>query len=97
MPAFVIADVKVKDAELYKGYTALTPTAIASAGGKFIARGGQTSVLEGNWVPARMVVLQFESVADATAFYNSALYKEARAKRVGATDYFNMVVVEGIA
>jgi uncharacterized protein (DUF1330 family) len=97
LPAYVIADVKVKDAELYKGYTALTPTAITSAGGKFIARGGQTTVLEGNWLPARLVVLQFETVAAAKAFYNSALYLEARAKRAGATDYFNMVVVEGIA
>jgi uncharacterized protein (DUF1330 family) len=97
MPAYVIANVKVKDAELYKGYMALTPNAIASAGGKFVVRGGQHTVLEGDWMPERLVVLQFETVAAAKAFYNSALYVEARAQRAGATDYFNMVVVEGIA
>ena len=97
MPAYVIADVKVKDPELYKAYTALTPNAIASAGGKFLVRGGESTVMEGDWTPARVVVLQFESASAAKAFYNSALYVEARAKRVGATEYFNMVVVEGIA
>lgn len=97
VPAYVIADVKVKDPELYKGYTALTPNAVASAGGKYVVRGGESSVLEGTWTPARLVVLQFESVSAAKAFYNSALYVEARAKRAGATEYFNMVVVEGIA
>ena len=98
MTAYVITDMKVKDPELYKGYTALTPNAVASAGGgSFVVRGGATEVLEGSWSPARLVVVKFESVAAAKAFYNSALYLEARAKRVGATEYFNMVVVEGVA
>lgn len=97
MPAYVITDAKIKDPELYKGYTALSPGAIAAAGGKFLARGGQTSVLEGNWSPSRVVVVQFDTVAAAKAFYSSALYTEARAKRAGATEHFNMIVVEGIA
>ncbi len=97
MTAYVITDMKVKDPERYKGYTALTPNAVASAGGSFVVRGGATEVLEGSWSPARLVVVKFESVAAAKAFYNSALYLEARAMRVGATEYFNMVVVEGIA
>jgi len=96
MAAYVIADVKVSDPEQYKQYTALSPGAISAAGGEFMVRGGETTVLEGNWQPARMVVAKFDSVDAAKAFYDSALYTEARAKRAGATEYFNMVVVQGV-
>lgn len=96
MTAYVIADVKVSDPERYKGYTALSPGAIAAAGGEFVVRGGRTEVLEGNWQPSRVVVVKFPSIEAAKAFYDSALYVEARAKRVGATEFFNMFVVEGV-
>lgn len=96
MAAYVIADVKVSDPEQYKQYTALSPGAISAAGGEFLVRGGETTVMEGNWQPARMVVAKFDSAEAAKAFYDSALYTEARAKRAGATEYFNMVVVQGV-
>jgi uncharacterized protein (DUF1330 family) len=96
MPAYVIADVKVKDPEQYKHYMALSPGAITAAGGEFLVRGGRHEVLEGQWQPTRMVVAKFPDYAAARAFYDSALYLEARAKRKGATEYFNMVVVEGV-
>lgn len=96
MPAYVIADVKVSDPERYKGYTALSPGAIAAAGGEFLVRGGKSEVLEGSFQPARTVVVKFPSVEAAKAFYDSALYVEARAQRAGATEYFNMYVVEGV-
>lgn len=96
MPSYVIADVKVTAPEIYKGYTALSPGAITAAGGKFLARGGKTSVLEGTWNPARVVIAEFPTFEAAQKFYDSALYREARAKRAGATEHFNMIVVEGI-
>jgi uncharacterized protein (DUF1330 family) len=96
MAAYVIANVKVSDPEKYKGYQALSPGAIQSAGGEFLARGGAVTVLEGQWKPERMVVAKFPDVAAAKAFYDSAKYVEARAKRAGATEFFNMVIVEGI-
>jgi uncharacterized protein (DUF1330 family) len=96
MAAYVIADVKVTDPEKYKGYMALSPGAIAAAGGEFVVRGGRHETLEGSWQPNRMVVVKFPDYATAKAFYDSALYREARAKREGATEFFNMVVVEGV-
>jgi uncharacterized protein (DUF1330 family) len=95
MAAYIIADVKVLDPEKYKGYMALSPGAIAAAGGKFIVRGGQHEVLEGRWQPSRVVVLEFPTYAQAKAFYDSARYQEAKAKREGATEFFNMIVVDG--
>jgi uncharacterized protein (DUF1330 family) len=96
MAAYIIANVKVTDPEQYKLYGALTPAAIQAAGGEFLARGGAITVLEGNWMPDRMVIIKFAGVAAAKAFYESSLYLEARAKRAGATEFFNMVIVEGI-
>ena len=96
MPAYLITSIKVSDPEMYKGYTALTPQAIKAAGGEFVVRGAPHQVLEGDWNPGRVVVVKFASVDAAKAFYDSALYREARPKRAGATDYFNMIVVEGV-
>ena len=96
MAAYVIADVKVRDPEQYKQYQALSPGAIAAAGGEFLVRGGRSETLEGDWQPARMVVIRFATYEAARAFYDSALYLEARAKRAGATEHFNMIVVEGV-
>jgi uncharacterized protein (DUF1330 family) len=94
--AYLIADVEVTDPERYAGYTALSPAAVAAAGGEFLARGGRHQVLEGQWAPGRMVVVRFPSYEAAAAFYDSEKYLAARAARAGATSKFNMVVVEGV-
>ena len=96
MSAYIIAEVKVSDPQRYEAYKALSPGAIAAAGGRFIVRGGATEVLEGNWHPGRMVVLEFKSMAAAKAFYDSALYLKAREARAGATELFDMICVEGV-
>ena len=95
MTAYVIADVEVADPDRYANYAALSPKAVEAAGGQFIVRGGNPATLEGNWAPTRVVVVRFATVEAAKAFYDSALYREARAKRKGATAHFNMIVVEG--
>ena len=96
MAAYVIADVKVTDIEKYKGYQALSPGAVAAAGGEFIVRGGRTEILEGSPDLGRVVVLRFETMDAARAFYSSSNYVAARAARAGATERFNMFIVEGI-
>lgn len=96
MTAYVITDAKVSDVEKYEGYKALTPAAIAAAGGEFLVRGGDHVVLEGDWNPTRVVMLKFASMEAAKAFYDGELYRAARAKRAGATEFFNMIVVQGV-
>ncbi len=96
MTAYVITDAKVSDVEKYEGYKALTPAAIAAAGGEFLVRGGDHVVLEGNWNPTRVVMLKFATMEAAKAFYDGELYRAARAKRAGATEFFNMIIVQGV-
>ncbi len=92
----MIVDAKIINDEQYAGYRALSPAAIAASGGKFVVRGSPAQVLEGNWQPNRVVVVEFPSIAAAKSFYDSELYLAARAKRAGATEFFNAIIVEGI-
>ena len=57
-------------------------------------RGGRTETLEGR-EPGRVVVIPFESMAAAKAFYDSAEYRKARSAREGAA-VMNMLIVEGV-
>jgi uncharacterized protein (DUF1330 family) len=93
MPAFVIASVNVTNPEKYKGYMALSPGAIAAHGGKFVVRGGNPEVFEGEWPRPRVVVVEFPSREAARKFYNSVEYTEARKAREGAAE-FSMIVVD---
>jgi uncharacterized protein (DUF1330 family) len=96
-PAYIIVDMKITDPEQYKQYMAAAPAAVAAAGGEYLVRGGKFEALEGNWQPARIAMLRFPSFEKARAFYDDEMYRAARAKRAGATEFFNMVLVEGVA
>ena len=86
MPAYMIARIKVTDPEQYKKYIALTPGILANFGGKFIARGGETTTLEGPEETTRVVIVEFPSLEKISEFYNSAEYQEAIKIRDGAAE-----------
>ncbi|WP_088280471.1 DUF1330 domain-containing protein [Ideonella sp. A 288] len=94
--AYVIVDMQITDMEQYKQYMAAAPAAVAAFGGEYLVRGGRHEVLEGQWQPARVAMLRFPSLEQAKAFYDAEQYRAARAKRAGATEFFNMIVVEGV-
>ena len=94
MTAYVIVDIEVTDPEGYKEYVKLAPEAVKLYGGKYIARGGQTETLEGDWQAKRLVILEFPSVEQAKNWLNSPEYAPARALRHQYART-NMVVVEG--
>jgi uncharacterized protein (DUF1330 family) len=97
MPAYIIVDMLISDMEQYKQYMAEAPAAVAAAGGEYLVRGGRFEALEGQWQPSRIAMLRFPSFDAAKAFYDGEMYRAARAKRQGATQFFNMVLVEGVA
>jgi uncharacterized protein (DUF1330 family) len=95
MPAYVIAETDVHDPEQYERYKAASPAAIAAGGGRFVVRGGELAVLEGDWSPTRLVVLEFESLDAAKRWYESEAYQEAKKLREGAAS-LRVVAVEGV-
>jgi uncharacterized protein (DUF1330 family) len=95
MPAYVIVETDIHDPEQYEQYKAASPGAVAAGGGRFVARGGELAVLEGDWHPKRLVLLEFEDLDAVKRWYDSETYQEAKKLRDGAAN-LNMVAVEGI-
>jgi uncharacterized protein (DUF1330 family) len=95
MPAYAIIDITVHDPVRYEEYKKLAPPAIAAYGGKYLVRGGDLHVLEGEWVPSRMVVLEFPTAEQALAWIDSPEYRDARALR-HATATTKAILVEGV-
>jgi uncharacterized protein (DUF1330 family) len=95
MPAYVIVETDITDPERYGQYKAASPGAVAAGGGRFVVRGGELTVLEGDWRPSRLVVLEFEDLAAAKRWYASEVYQEAKKLREGAA-HIRMVAVQGV-
>jgi uncharacterized protein (DUF1330 family) len=93
--AYVIVETDITDPELYERYKAASPGAVAAGGGRFLVRGGELAVLEGDWHPPRLVVLEFEDLAAARRWYESETYQAAKKLREGAA-HLRMVVVQGM-
>ncbi len=95
MSTYVMADVTVTDPAQMAIYREWSTKAAAEFGASFIIRGGAVEVFEGNWKPARLVMLQFADSATAKKWYASETYTHARKLRENA-GVMNMVMVEGV-
>ena len=96
MPAYVVVEIDVIDPIRYEAYRKLAPPAIAAYGGNYLARGGQTEVLEGDWLPKRLVILEFASLEQARAWIDSPEYRPARELRQQSATT-KMVLIEGLS
>jgi uncharacterized protein (DUF1330 family) len=95
MSALIIVDIEVTDPGPYEEYKRLASASIAAHGGRYLVRGGASEVLDGDWTPRRLVVLEFDSVEQAKAWRASPEYAEAKKVRERCARS-NMVVVEGL-
>lgn len=95
MSAYVVVEIDVTDPVRYEDYKKLAPPSIAHYGGKYLARGGTTEALEGDWSPKRLVILEFSSVEQAKKWHDSQEYSEARKLR-NKTAKSKMVVIPGV-
>ncbi len=84
MAAYLIALIDVTDPDAYQEYATRAGAAAEKRGIKFLARGGRTVSLEGAPPPGRVVILPFENMEAAQAYYDSPDYQEAKAYREGA-------------
>ena len=94
MSAYIVVEVDVKDPERYADYRTMVPASLEAYGGKFLVRGGAVEKLEGDWEPARFVVIEFGSVEQAKRWWDSDEYRQARNLRQETADT-RMIVVEG--
>ena len=96
MAAYLIVEIKsVSDEATYARYRSRVTPGLEAAGGRYLARGGRTEVLEGGWEPRRIVLVRFDSVDAARRWWESPEYEELKRMRQAATDT-NMIIVEGL-
>lgn len=95
MPAYVVVDIDVKDAATYERYKPPAAAAVAAFGGRYLARGGACQTLEGTWAPRRLVILEFPTAELAKQWWDSEMYRLAKAIR-HASAVAEMVLVEGV-
>ncbi|MCW5752969.1 MAG: DUF1330 domain-containing protein [Alphaproteobacteria bacterium] len=94
MAAYLIAEVTVTNPQGYEAYKPLAAAAIAKHGGRYLVRGGNAEVQEGQpW--SRIVVLEFPSMEQARRFYNSPEYQAALPLRK-ANAASRVTLVEGV-
>lgn len=91
--AYWLANVTVTDPEKYAGYQEVAPEAFKKYNARFLAR-GEATTLEGHaW--QRRVIIEFESMEDARACYNSPEYQSALKHRAGACQA-DIALIEGL-
>jgi uncharacterized protein (DUF1330 family) len=93
--AYVIVEIEIVDPVGYEEYKKLAGATVEKYGGKYTVRGGKTEVLEGDWNPKRIVVLEFPTMERAKQWLNSEEYREP-CKMRHRTAKTNMILVEGV-
>jgi uncharacterized protein (DUF1330 family) len=95
MAAYFIVDVDVHNPAGMREYLERVPGTLAQYGGRYIVRGGQFEVVEGDWQPSRVVMLEFPTMEQAKRWYHCEEYKEMKEARFKAAKT-NIVLVEGM-
>ena len=95
MAAYLFADIDVTDPAAFDEYRGKVAPLVEKYGGKYLVRGGASETVEGPWSPARLVVIEFESVAKAREFYFSEDYKPVMDIRLRASNG-SVLIVEGV-
>lgn len=94
MSAYIIFDVEIRDMTRYQDFMKAVKPAIEAAGARYLARGGEHKVFEGDWAPRRIVILEFPSVAAFETFY-AGPYQALKAIRDECSSA-RLVSVEGL-
>lgn len=94
MAAYVFAEIEITDPATFDRYRPLAGASVERYGGTYIARGGRTVTVEGDWNPSRVVILAFDSVEAAQRWYGSPEYQECLPLRL-ASSTGKVIIVEG--
>lgn len=81
MGAIALVQVDIHDVTIYEEYKKLTPATVEAYGGKFLFRGSEILVLEGEWNHDRLVMIEFPDKDSAMNWYYSKEYQTARSIR----------------
>lgn len=96
MSAFVMVEIsEVLDPAAMQRYAQRAKATVEEFGGSYRCVRGQIEVLEGNWVPHPLVILEFPSMDRAREWYRSDAYRPLIEERQAAARV-NLILVEGL-
>ena len=96
MVAYVIARMTVHDADKLREYANLAATYTAQYGGRYLARGGELTNLEGTICEDRVVIVQFPDKAAAVAMFSDPEYRQVAKMREAAATTQMLTVIDGM-
>jgi uncharacterized protein (DUF1330 family) len=92
MPAYFIAEIDVKEPELYAQYVEKATPIVESFGGRYIFRSESIHPVSGNWSPGRMIMIEFENKEMIFECFSSDEYLEIAPLREGSTQSRSIIV-----
>lgn len=95
MAGYVIVQVDVHDSDGFAVYREMVPPTLEAYGGRYLVRGGEFVCLEGQWDPKRLVIIEFDDVDKAKAWWNSTQYAPAKQLREKTAES-KLIIVEGL-
>ena len=85
MPVYMIAEIEIKDLEMYSRYVGKVPEVIEGFGGRYLSQGGRVTPMSGNWNPEWMILIEFPTLEQLQQCFNSAEYLEIAPFRTQST------------
>jgi uncharacterized protein (DUF1330 family) len=95
MPAYLVFDIDITDRNEFDKYVSLAKPTLAAFGAKIPAIADAPDVLEGEWSPPRVVIIEFESSEQARRWMSSPEYAKAKPMRHKSAKT-NLVMVPGL-
>jgi uncharacterized protein (DUF1330 family) len=86
----------INDTDAFKRYASVAPAAVEAQGGHFLVRGMAAKVHEAGMMQ-RVVVIEFDSLAQALAAHDSPAYQAALKELAGNAVERDLRIVEGLA
>ena len=95
MAAYLISDGEVTDSALFAEFAEGILPVMEAHNGKYLARGGTTQVVGGNWTPHRLVIIEFESLDQLQALIESPEYLRMAEIRDKSSNS-NTIIIDGV-
>lgn len=92
MAGYMLIDTEIFDQDVFAEFAVKIVEAMEAHGGRFLVRGGTTEVMDGDWVPHRIVIMEFESFERAQGFVNSPEYAALQDLRARCMHARTMIV-----
>ena len=91
----MIVDSVITDSAIFDDFLKRAPSVVEAHGGKYLARGGAMKVVQGDWAPNRIVVMEFDSAEQAQAWPDSPDYVDLKAK-LNQSSNTSIIIVDGV-